>query len=277
MEENKNNEAIDTSSEKTTEEAQKEEVIYESNAQRRLRLLGVENDSKIHDQSQEITKGNFWANLWYKRKWTIIISAFFIIMAIILACTIIFQEKTDLSVGYIGPSRENAGTIKEVFEPYVKDVDKDGKKELSLSVTEHYTNSDSAFSKQANEQAKSSFYQDIINGNFTVVFIDKSLYFGVKDDENEFDQGFKDKFYTIDNLIDMGANIDKTKHQNLYKDGATIYESAIIVAYTKLGSQNGINNANILMCFPKTNVFDKDASTQIEFLNNILAYENAGN
>ena len=47
---------------------------FESNEARRQRLLGIENDSKIHDQGLEITKGNFFKNLWYKRKWTVLIA-----------------------------------------------------------------------------------------------------------------------------------------------------------------------------------------------------------
>ena len=39
---------------------------FESNAARRSRLMGIENDDKIHDTAAEITKGNFFANLYGK-------------------------------------------------------------------------------------------------------------------------------------------------------------------------------------------------------------------
>ena len=259
MEENKNSEEIKAS------EQESKDVAYESNAQRRLRLLGIENDSKIHDQSQEITKGNFWANLWYKRKWTIIISAFFIIMAIILACTIIFKERIDLSVGYIGPNEEKIKTYMDVFEPCVKDVDKDGKKELSLNTTQYYSkenlgDNNNAFAEDANKKALDSFHMDIRNNNFVVVFIDKSLY-------EEFDE----QFFTIDELISLGAKIDKEQNKDI------LYGAGIVVGHTKLAYNNGINDPNVLICFPKTNFLKKDASAQIEFLNNILSYENTKN
>ena len=35
----------------------------ESNAARRIRLLGIENDDKIHDDSVSIKKGDFFQNL----------------------------------------------------------------------------------------------------------------------------------------------------------------------------------------------------------------------
>lgn len=275
MEENKNNKELDTSSKENEQIEQNEEPIYESNAQRRLRLLGVENDTKIHDESKEITKGSFWANLWYKRKWTIIISAFFIIMAIILLFSIIFKERTDLSVGYIGPGADKASAIKEVFEPYVKDTDNDGKKELSFSATEHYsreqlgTNATTS-AEQANDTAAYSFLDDIRYNNFTVVFIDKSLY-----------DLYENHFYTIDQLIELGAEIDKDKHSAIFRDGAEYYECGIVLKHTKLyydnrGKLSSIpHSGDIIVCFSKTKIMGNASnSEQIEFLNSILEYEN---
>ena len=60
---------------------------FESNAARRLRLMGITNDDKIHDTSAEITKGSFFGNLWYKHKWAIVITTIFTVIGIILACT----------------------------------------------------------------------------------------------------------------------------------------------------------------------------------------------
>ena len=37
-----------------------QDVENESNAARRLRLLGIENDDKIHDEDATIKKGNFF-------------------------------------------------------------------------------------------------------------------------------------------------------------------------------------------------------------------------
>lgn len=251
-----------------------EETELESNAARRLRLLGIENDSKIHDQKEEITKGNFLANLWYKRKWAIIISAFFIIMAIILVAMFIFKDTDDMSIGYIGPHASQSASVKELLEPLVNDSDDDGKNELDFNASEYYNYSTDKVTStvlQANDSIKNSFYENIRYNNFDIVLIDKSLY-----------EEYSAWFYTIDQLIEMGANIDKEKHTGLFKDSeGTEYASAIVFNHTRLATDNKSKLGNIysddilLICFCKSNaVVDKD-DDRILFLNNLLEYENA--
>ena len=43
---------------------EKQNSVNESNAAKRLRLLGENMDEKIHSEEDEIKKGNFWQNLW---------------------------------------------------------------------------------------------------------------------------------------------------------------------------------------------------------------------
>ena len=72
--------------------------VNESNAAKRLRLLGENMDEKIHSEEDEIKKGNFWQNLWYQHKWTIIICIFFLIAALWLTFIIARSEQTDIRI-----------------------------------------------------------------------------------------------------------------------------------------------------------------------------------
>lgn len=273
MEENKNEQNLSDSTDNSSQVSQETEL--ESNAARRLRLLGVENDSKIHDKELEIKKGNFWSNLWYKRKWLIIISAFFIVMGIILAAMLLFKNEKDISVGYIGPYSNQSVYIKDVFEPYISDQDGDGKKELELNASEYhdYSNDDNVSEsvKQANDNIAGSFYESIRYNNFDIVFIDKSLY-----DE------YSPWFYTIDELIEMGANIDKEEHASLFKDSTgKVYSSAIILQHTKLATDNKAelgkiySGDTVLICICRKNAINGENDSRIKFLNNILEYEDS--
>ena len=278
MEENKNEQDLST---KKSEQAPE----LESNAARRLRLLGIENDSKIHDTKEEITKGNFWSNLWYKRKWTIIISAFFIIMAIILLCTMIFKKDPDLTIGYIGPNAEKVSSIQSVLEPLVLDANKNGKQELVINGTKHQTERQLGKNKtqsaiKANKEAASSFYEGIRLNNFYVVLIDKELY--------EESPDWYTWFYSVDELIEMGASIDKDANKNLFYESAEFTgddevgkRTGLVFDYTKLAEKNKkdltdiMGTEDVILCFCRKNVASNPTNAQITLLNNILALEKA--
>ncbi len=275
MEENKNEQELNITSEQEAKNTSSEPVL-ESNAARRMRLLGIENDSKIHDTSEEITKGSFWGNLWYKRKWTIIISAFFIILAIVLACTLIFKNDPDLTIGYIGPielTKSDKANINDVFTSYMDNYDGDKKKELVINTTLYrtkeqqnkYGKGSNATIENANNEALNSFYDDIRYNNYKMVLIDESLY-----------DRYEKEFCTINELKEMGANLDGLDEGFFYK------ERGIILNYTKLAIDNraelgDILKEKVIICFCKPNVVGKKLDNEITFLNSILANESKEN
>ena len=131
MEENKNNPNLDTP-----------QPELESAAARRIRLLGIENNDKIHDTEVEIKKGSFFANFWYKHNWAVLISSFFIILAIVLLCTIIFKDRPDLRISYNGPmeiGNVEYRKITKAFEELIDDYDGDGEIEVTLTQNRYRT------------------------------------------------------------------------------------------------------------------------------------------
>lgn len=268
MEENKNGQQTNDTS---VNSSQGTEPELESNAARRLRLLGVENDSKIHDESVEIKKGSFWANLWYKHKWAIIISAFFIILAIILACTLIFKNEPDLTIGYIGPAdiSTKKESINSVLSEYMDNYDGDKKKELVINATLHrneeqlnkYGDGAGMLSETRNNEALSSFYDDIRYNNYMLVLIDESLY-----------DRYEKEFCTLNELKEMGADIDSLAPSLLYK------ERGIVFNYTRVANENyskfgDMLKEKVILCFCKPNIMGKKLDNEIDFLNSIIAYQ----
>ena len=113
-----------------------ENTENESNAARRLRLLGVENDDKIHDDSVAIKKGNFFQNLWYQHKWGIIIGGILLVTLIIFCVSIATQPKYDMYVAYAGPlymDIETKDAVEYAFMMMAKDYNGDGEKLLNFA------------------------------------------------------------------------------------------------------------------------------------------------
>ena len=263
MEENKNNQNLDT----PTPE-------FESNAARRLRLLGIENDDKIHDTEVEIKKGNFFSNLWYKHKWAVIISAFFIILAIALLCTIIFKDRPDLRISYNGPFEIKSSEyhkITRAFENLIDDYDGDGEIEVTLTQNRYRTaeekkDADRESSKDGNfEFDESKIYSDdditpvsnsLRMSEYNLVLIDKELY-----------DKLKNNFCTLEEIL--GEDAEK------YKD-ISYGDCGIYLKQTKFGMLNKDlaflpNDTIIAICKPA--MFDKNLDNEFDALKKILTYE----
>lgn len=131
-----------------------QDVENESNAARRLRLLGIENDDKIHDEDATIKKGNFFQNLWYQHKWAIIIGAILLATLIIFCVSIATQPKYDMYISYTGPlyvDYETKNAIDYAFMEMSKDYNGDGEELLNFaSIT--YQNEEQR--KQSAEEMK---------------------------------------------------------------------------------------------------------------------------
>lgn len=163
----------------------------ESNAARRIRLLGIENDDKIHDTSREITKGSFFANLWYKHKWPLIIASFFLVVVISLSATLIYQRVTapDMRIAYNGPkdlTKAELEKVNELFSSLVPDHTKNGKVEIDWTKNRYLTDEQfraqndgkdmTATQKQANEEALTHIQQMSVSGVYNFILMDTAIF-----------------------------------------------------------------------------------------------------
>ena len=140
--------------EKNVDVTSTQDVENESNAARRIRLLGIENNDKIHDDSATIKKGSFFGNLWYQHKWGIIIGAILLVTLVIFCVSILTQPKYDMYVSYAGPlymDYETKEAVDYAFMMMAKDYNGDGEKLLNFaSIT--YQNEEQR--KQSTEELK---------------------------------------------------------------------------------------------------------------------------
>ncbi|MBQ3040505.1 MAG: hypothetical protein IJD42_02795 [Clostridia bacterium] len=267
MEENKN-----TEKEEKIDTPQPE---FESNAARRLRLMGVENDDKIHDTAAEITKGNFFANLWYKHKWAIIITTIFLLIGIVLLCTYIFRDKPDMRVSYCGPTKigeiEHENLTKALVGA-MSDYNGDGKIEVMITSSTYRT------AEEKREQAK-------IDAQYANKEFDETMPYS-DDDVTEVSNSLrlsKYNFVLIDkDLYDkmvnsftplyeiLGDDVNKYKHL-LYEDCGIYLKKT---EFAKNFSEELFflpDDTIIVICKPA--VFDKKLENEYELLKAILSFE----
>ena len=164
----------------------------ESNAAKRIRLLGIENDDKIHDESVSIKSGSFFGNLWYQHKWGIIIGSILIITAIIFTVSMINKPKYDVYLSYAGPlymDYETRAAVEYAFLQISEDYDGNGEKQLNFaSITyqnpeQQEKNPDEikqsygqVLQTNENYKALNTIQSQMMSGTVAIYLIDEKLY-----------------------------------------------------------------------------------------------------
>lgn len=175
-----------------TENSAEQSVENESNAARRIRLLGMDEGEKIHDESVSIKKGDFFSNFWYQHKWGFIIGVTFLFIAIFFIVSIASQPSYDMYIAYAGPLYPDYDThtaIEKAFSDMSKDYNGDGEKLLNFaSIT--YQNDEQR--KQTAEEMKdnygivqhtnenykalTSIQSQMLSGTVAIYLMDEALY-----------------------------------------------------------------------------------------------------
>ena len=197
MEENKNLEAQAAENKGTDKSApqsseQKPVEIIESNAAKRLKLLGDNVEDKIHDETLAKKKGNFFVELWYRHKWAIIIGAIFLFIGIYFIITTSGQPEYDMYVSYAGPlyvDVETKEAIDLAFESIMKDYNGDGEKLFNFAATTYQNeeqrkqNAEEMKNKygavvetKENSDALLTIQSQIISGTVAIYLMDEALY-----------------------------------------------------------------------------------------------------
>ena len=245
-----------------------EDDIHESNEARRQRLLGIENDDKIHDENEEITKGKFFANLWFKHKWKIIISLFFAVVLTICIVQIVKKDKYDLEVAYYGPVDINAELYSQMIDAFVTVY---GDKELKINLVKvlyqnekqrEESSKDQSFfgtvqQEQASREALESITFQLGHGAIPFVIIDTSLH------ESE---GFVGRFLPLEEAL--GVEIDSGLLSESGR-GIILQKTALAKQYTAFKDLG-----DVVICITRgQNTKDEAYKTSIKLLKAILALE----
>jgi len=248
-------------------EENKKDELNESNAAKRLRMLGESMDEKIHSEEDEIKKGNLWQNIWYRYKWAIIIGILILITTIPIIVMCSKTQKNDALIMYVGPVQIGDGathnSMQNAFESILQDYNGDNKKVLQIATHTIYHNGyvDSegnglgASESGKNQQNLNSFKQQLMSGELVIVLIDKRLY----------DQEFKGQFEKFSNV---GLTVD---------DSLKYDECSIMLKDTDFGKLSAFeslpNETLIVVNFNTINHDDGEYSAQIDYLRCLLAYE----
>ena len=229
--------------------------IHESNEAMRQRMLGVENNIKIHDEDETIKKGRFWANLWFNHKWKILIISFFLIVLLVTVPQCILKEKDDLKVSYFGPVYIT-GTLhsemQKAIQSVVEDYNGDGELRLNFTTVTYQGKSgisdtkenESIFgavlSKQANLEAHKGITSQINSGHVSFYIMSKEV----------FDE-FKGYMLSVKDILGNDYVIDEGMIYN--GKGLEISKTNFAKVYTGLSS---ILTENTVICVEKNALTD---------------------
>lgn len=162
--------------------------INESNSAKRLKMLGDSTSEEIHKESDKDVKGDYFANVWYRNKWAIILGAVGIVIFIILCFTLCGQEKTDVSVMYVGPEYlvHKAEGLNEKFEMLSDDYNGDGEIHTSFPTLVYQTpkqveilkneSPEKIIPAKDNNNALGQFQTQVMGGELVIYLIDPDLY-----------------------------------------------------------------------------------------------------
>lgn len=228
-----------------------ENVKNESNAAKRLRLLGVENDDKIHDTEAEIKKGNFFANLWYKRKWLIIITTFFVLVfsGLIIFCAT--RDNPDIRIAYNGSADLSAKDLEKInsyFSELVPDYDDDGKIDIDWTKNRYLSDEEikelnkgqegNAYTENARNEALTQINHLITFSDYNFMLVSEAVF-------DEFVTGFfkvselgLEGNYSSITYRERGIYLNKTEFAKKNPELLTIFPADTLICIPNRMSKN---------------------------------------
>lgn len=245
--------------------------IQDSNSAKKLKALGVDMNEKIHSHEDEIKKGNFWDNIWYRYKWVIIIGSILLLIAVVLIVQIAMKKDDDIKIAYAGPvyiaDAETRNNLANVFSVIAKDYNDDG--ELIINITSNVILNTKQLEEEdengrkpnasqvgQNQSLLNTFKQQMQSGDFTIYFIDKGLY----------EESLKGVFENIEDVL--GVDIP---------DGVKYDDYAVYLKKTAFGSYyKGLDKLpdDTLVLVLKKNIFtdSDDYLNSIDFLKKLMEF-----
>ncbi len=216
----------------------------ESNAARRIRMLGENEDEHTEEEPIKINK---WANFWYHHKWKVVMITVFGFIIGVAVGQFAKQQNPDVSIIYGGPTyitpNENQAFCDNI-ESIMLDYNGDGKKYAQLNdlvfMTENQMNEmiaeveesgdDVAFDRLANAQMQERFTYEIFGGEASICILAEEQYREVLAEggfmplselfeESEMPEGAIDEY---------GVRLAETKFSKFYGNADIFPEDAVI-------------------------------------------------
>lgn len=243
MEENNNSENNNTE--------RKDKAAEESNAARRIRMLGESSDNVSDEYDEEPLKINKWSNFWYHNKWKVIIIAAFAFVLGTAAIQFANQSNPDVSLLYAGPVYITPNENKKfcsAIESIMDDYNGDGKKYVQLNdlifMTEDQierildeaeeNDEDVVIDRLSNSQVSERFTYEVFGGEASICILAEDQYKTVLAEG-----GFMklSEIFTDDNIPDSaiddyGLRVHDMKFYKFYADDEMFPEDAVIALRT---------------------------------------------
>ncbi len=191
--------------EQNQEVSQPEEEVTESNAAKRLRMLGISTEEQ--PPAEPIKKAGFFENFWYHYKWHSIVALFLVFVIAVGVGQMATKTTPDIYIMYAGPHYyENTTALMGAFKATMpKDYNDDGEKIVNILQTVNFTEEQIQLKKEEadrladeaednaqyefsfdysfNAQEYEKFRNEILIGESVICILDPSLYEEVKGDD----------------------------------------------------------------------------------------------
>lgn len=230
--------------------------IHESNEAMRQRMLGVENNIKIHDENEEIKKGNFWANLWFNHKWKIIIISFFLVVLLVTVPQCINNKRNDITVSYFGPVYIT-GTLHDEMQKALcsamEDYNGDGEIMLNFTtvtyqgkggITDNEENEGlfgKVLSAQANQEAHKGITSEINSGHVSFFIMSKEVFDEFKGYFLSVKEILGEDYQISDDMIynGKGLEVSKTAFAKQHPILSSIFSKDTVICIEKIYITDG--------------------------------------
>lgn len=229
----------------------------ESNAAKRIRMLGEEVGKDIPVDDKEINK---WENFWYHHKWKVIIIGFFFFVIITASVQFIGQQNPDVNLMYAGPdyitpnqNQAFCGVLEDMMADYNGDGDKyaqlndlvyltaaqlEVKQAQALEMGDTYH-----IDRTANRQTEERFTYEIFGAESPLCILSQDQYDMVKGEGGfmPLKELYEDGEYTETEgaVDDYGVRLNETKFWKFY-DAAKVFPDDAILCLRRVPTMSAL-------------------------------------
>lgn len=228
------------------EKNEKQNGQNESNAARRIRMLGDEIGEDIPVEEKEINK---WENFWYHHKWKVILIGFFSFMAVTASVQFFSRQNPDVNLMYSGPDyitpNQNQAFC-DVLENMMPDYNGDGELYVQLNDLVYLTagqlavkeaeameyGETYAIDRTANRQAEERFTYEIFGAESPLCILAEDQYAMVKGEDGfmSLKELYPEGEYTAHEgaIDDYGVRLKETKFWKFYTAAKIFPDDAVL-------------------------------------------------
>lgn len=215
----------------------------ESNAARRIRMLGQDQE----EEDEEELEIDRWGNFWYHHKWKVLMTAVFGVIIGVAAVQFAGQQNPDVRVLYGGPlyvTPNECQMFCDAVESICPDFNNDGKTYVQLNdmvfMTENQMNEmiaaaeesgeDIAYDRLSNAQVQERFTFEVFGGEASICILAEEQYLDVNGSGGflPLAEIFGEENIPEGAVDDCGVRLNETKFWKFYGTKEMFPEDAVI-------------------------------------------------